>query len=63
MGFRLLRICSSETLFEKRLKELKEDFLIPRDYKPRIIDAQFKRLRELPGVNYDDKRREANKKK
>ena len=63
MGFRLLRICSSKPLFEIRLKELKEHFLIPRDYKPRIIDAQFKRLTELPGANYDEQRREALKKK
>ena len=63
MGFRLLRICSSKPLFEMRLKELKEHFLIPRDYKPRIIDAQFKRLTELPGDNYDEKRREDLKQK
>ena len=25
---------------EKRLKELKDDFLIPRQYRPRVIDAQ-----------------------
>ena len=63
MGFRLLRICSSEFMFEKRLTELKNDFLIPRNYKERIIDTQFKRIRELPGETYDEKRREALKKK
>ena len=63
MGFRLLRICSNESTFENRLKELKNDFLIPRQYKPRIIDTQFKRIRDLPGTNYEDKRKEALKKK
>ena len=62
MGFRLLRICSNEDQFEKRLTELKEDFLVPRKYKPRIIDAQFKRIKELPGASYDERRQEALKK-
>ena len=63
MGFRLLRICSNETSFENRLEELKQDFLIPRSYNPKIIDAQFKRIRELPGSTYCEKRAEALKKK
>ena len=59
MGLRLLRICSSEAMFENRLQELKDDFLVPRNYKPRIIDTKFKKL---PGTSYDERRREALKK-
>ena len=33
MAFRLLRICDTEDLFEMRLNELKNEFLIPRNYK------------------------------
>ena len=58
MGFRLLRICSTEDKFELRLKELKEDFLIPRNYTPKIINSQFKRVRNLPGDTYKEKRKE-----
>ena len=47
MAFRLLRICSGEENFNKRLTELKEEFLMPRGYKPKIIDGQFKRISEL----------------
>ena len=50
-------------MFKKRLQELKEDFLIPRGYKPRIIDGQYKRILELPGGTYLEKRKEALKKK
>ena len=32
MAFRILRICSEEENFEKRLLELKNNFLIPRNY-------------------------------
>ena len=63
MAFRLIRICSGEDSFKKRLQELKEDFLIPRGYKPRIIDGQYKRILELPGGTYLEKRKEALKKK
>ena len=48
---------------KKRLSELKEDLLIPRGYKASIIDGQFKRILELPGHSYFDKRKEALKKK
>ena len=41
MGFRLLRICSDENIFEKRLAELKNNFLIPRNYTPKLIDSEF----------------------
>ena len=39
MAYRLLRICSTEVTFEARLEELKTEFLIPRKYHPKIIDA------------------------
>ena len=63
MAFRLLRICSSEEVFEKRLLELKKDFLIPRNYNAKVVDAQFKRVKNLPGESYKEKRNEALKKK
>jgi hypothetical protein len=63
MAFRLLRICSSEENFEKRLKELKEDFLLPRNYNSKIIDAQFSRVKNLPGENFQEKRKISLKKK
>ena len=43
------RICSTEEKFENRLKELKDDFLLPRQYHPKVIDTQFNRIRSLPG--------------
>ena len=63
MAFWLIRICSSEDNFDKRLIELKEDFLIPRGYKSKIIDGQFKRIKELHGNSYLEKRKDALKKK
>ena len=63
MAFRLLRICSEEEFFEKRLQELKNEFLIPRNYQSKIIDSQFSRVRNLPGDSYNDKRNLAFKKK
>ena len=56
MAFRLLRICSNEDHFEERLAELKNNFLIPRGYKPKVIDCQFDRVRDLPGQSFEDKR-------
>ena len=56
MGFRLLRICCTEELFEYRLEELKTNFLLTRGYKPSIIEAAFRKLRKLPGETYDEKR-------
>ena len=47
MAFRLLRICSSTELFETRLTELKMDVLIPRQYKPSVIEAAFNRVRQI----------------
>ena len=56
MAFRLLRICSKEDSFEDRLAELKKDFLIPRGYKPKVIDHQFDRVRGLSGNTFEEKR-------
>ena len=63
MEFRLLRICSTEEYFEKRLIELKSDFLLPRNYHPKVVDSQFKRVKNLPGENYCEKRKLALVKK
>ena len=63
MAFRLLRICSDEENFEKRLSELKIEFLLPRNYHAKVIDSQFNRVRNLPGGNYLEKRTNALKKK
>ena len=57
LGFRLLRICSDEEKFEERLTELKNDFLKPRNYKPKLIDAEFEKVRAITDGNYEDKRR------
>ena len=62
MGFRLMRICSTPELFEKRLEELKSDFLMPRNYKAKLIDEQFSRIQNLPGNSYKEKRSEALRK-
>jgi hypothetical protein len=56
MGFRLLRICNSPELFEKRLEDLKTDFLKPRNYKEKLINDQFERIRSLPGETFEEKR-------
>ena len=42
MGFRFLRICSSGSMLEKRLKELKEEFLVPRGYNPQLFNKLSK---------------------
>ena len=55
MAFRLLRICSTESIFQERLEELKQDFLIPRNYHSKIIDAEFKKIQNLPGSNFVEK--------
>ena len=56
MAFRLLRICDSEEKFEARLEELKSEFLIPRNYKSKLIDLQFAKVRQLPGETFNEKR-------
>ena len=63
MAFRLIRICSTEERFENRLKELKENFLIPKDYNNKVIDSQFNRIRNLPGNNYQERRKKTLEKK
>ena len=63
MAFRILRICSEEENFDKRLLELKNNFLIPRNYHSKVIDSQFKRVKNLPGESYSEKRKNALKKK
>ena len=62
MAFRLLRICSKVEDFEFRLKELKNNFLKPRNYKPNMIEKEFDKVRMLPDQNYEERRREALKK-
>ena len=56
MAFRLLRICDTEDLFEMRLNELKNEFLIPRNFKSKLIDLQFAKVRSLPGNTFNEKR-------
>ena len=63
MAFRLLRICSTESIFQERLEELKQDFLIPRNYHSKIIDAEFKKIQNLPGSNFVEKRQNSLAKK
>ena len=46
LGYRLLRICSSEATFTQRLEELKED-LISRCYHVKVIQEAFDRLKEV----------------
>ena len=63
MGFRLLRICSSQDSFTHRMEELKRNFLMPRGYKAKLIDESFERLKEVPGDTFAEKRNEALQKK
>ena len=63
MAFRLLRICSEESTFEKRIQELKSNFLLPRNYHAKVIDGQFSRIRNLPGENFTERRIKALEKK
>ena len=62
LAFRLLRICSSEELFEKRLKELRNKFLIPRNFKAKLVDTECEKVRNLPGDTFLARRKEALKK-
>ena len=59
LAFRLLRICSDEDLFKRRLEELKNEFLIPRNFKPKLIDAEFEKVRNLPGSSFKARRKQA----
>ena len=63
MCFRLLRICDTEELFEKRAAELKNDFLMPRGYKSSLVEAQYERVRKLQGDNYFERRKFALEKR
>ena len=63
MAFRLIQICSTEDKFESRLAELKTNFLIPRRYMSKVIDAQFNRIRNLPGNGYIERRKKTLEKK
>ena len=47
MAFRLLRIVSSPEMFQQRLSELKTDYLIPRDYKSKVIEDVFEKVRKI----------------
>ena len=47
MAFRLLRICSTQELFDFRLDELKTEVLIPRDYKISVITKAFAEVRKI----------------
>ena len=56
MSFRLLRICSIEDIFEIRLQEMKNNFLKPRGYSPKMIEEQFEKIRNLPGDSFIERR-------
>ena len=58
MGFRLLRICSSEEKFKSRLQQLKTEFLMPRNYNLSLIESEFDRVRD---DDFSKKRRGALK--
>ena len=47
MAFRLLRIVSCPQLLQTRLTELKNDYLIPRDYNPKMIDDVFAKINNI----------------
>jgi hypothetical protein len=59
LGYRILRICSEKNLFQKRLLELKQ-MLITRDYKEKIINEAFQRLKNISRAE-DLKRVSSNK--
>ena len=65
MAFRLLRICSTPELFNLRLDELKNDVLIPRNYKVSVIKNAFERVKLITREESLKKivRDEKNKKK
>ena len=46
LAYRLLRICSTENFLTKRLDELRQ-FLLNRQYKPKLIDDAFDKIRNL----------------
>ena len=54
-----LAISGYEDLFNNRLEELKNEFLIPRNFKPKLIDAEFEKVRNLPGDSFKARRKQA----
>ena len=58
-----LRLASCLLALWQRLLELKNNFLLPINYHAKVIDSQFKRVKNLPGENYSEKRKNALKKK
>ena len=46
LAYRLLRICSDEENFKRRLEELRQDLLL-RCYKPKIIHDAFERVLKI----------------
>ena len=47
LAFRLLRICSTRELFEKRLEQLKNEQLKPRKYRSSQINEVFEQIRKI----------------
>ena len=62
LGYRLLRICSVPENFQKRLEELKQD-LISRNYKPKIIEEAFQKVRKTERKKALEKVEKINEKK
>ena len=48
--------CSIEDIFEIRLQEMKNNFLKPRGYSPKMIEEQFEKIRNLPGDSFIERR-------
>ena len=46
LGFRIKRICSEDATFQRRLEQLRE-MLLAREYRPRVIEAAFNKLKDL----------------
>ena len=42
---------------------MKNNFLLPRQYHSKVIDAQFNRIRNLPGKDYSERRKKTLEKK
>ena len=63
MAFRLLRICSTSELFEKRLTELKTEVLIPRQYKVSVIESAFNKIRKITCEEALKKKQKSEKEK
>ena len=57
MLFRLMRICTYEIDFLKNYEILKHEFLKPRNYKTKLIEEQFEKIKMIEGDTYDEKRK------